>query len=83
MGGSTIPGEYILPAVIQKFREKNPLMSVVLTISDSRDIENHVLEGNLELGIVGSKSTRRSLIRNELWEDELVLAVPSQHRWAK
>ena len=83
MGGSTIPGEYILPAVIQKFREKNPLMSVILTISDSRDIENHVLEGNLELGIVGSKSTRRSLIRNELWEDELVLAVPSQHRWAK
>ncbi len=83
IGGSTIPGEYILPGVLKRFREKYPFMSVRLTIADSREIENHVLEGNLELGIVGSKSTHRSIIRNELWEDELVLAVPAQHRWAK
>lgn len=82
MGGSTIPGEYILPEVIKRFREKFPLISVTLTIADTSKIENHVLEGNLELGIVGSKSAHRSLIRNELWEDELVLAVPAQHRWA-
>ncbi len=82
MGGSTIPGEYILPEVIKRFREKFPLISVTLTIADTSKIENHVLEGNLELGIVGSKNAHRSLIRNELWEDELVLAVPGQHRWA-
>ncbi len=83
MGGSTIPGEYILPGVIKIFREKFPLMTVSLTIADSSEIESHVLEGNLELGVVGSKSNHRSLIANELWEDELVLAVPAQHRWAK
>lgn len=83
LGGSTIPGEYILPKVIKNFREKYPLMTVSLTIADSSEIENHVLEGNLELGIVGSKSVQNTLIRNELWQDELVLAVPAQHRWAK
>ena len=83
IGGSTIPGEYILPGVLKKFREKYPLMSIILTIADSHEIETKVLEGNLELGIVGSKSTHRSLIRNELWEDELVLAIPAQHRWAE
>jgi len=83
MGGSTIPGEYILPGVIHAFRDKYPLMSVILTIGDSREMESHVLAGNLELGIVGSKSSHRSLIVNELWEDELVLAVPAGHRWAK
>ncbi len=83
MGGSTIPGEYILPALVKKFRKKNPLMSVTLTIADSNEIENHILEGNLELGIIGSKSTHKSLICHELWEDELVLAIPATHRWAK
>ena len=83
MGGSTIPGEYILPGVIHEFRNQYPLMSVILTIADSREIESHVLEGNLELGIVGSKSSHRNLIVNDLWEDELVLAVPAGHRWAK
>jgi DNA-binding transcriptional LysR family regulator len=83
MGGSTIPGEYILPQVIKRFRERHPLMSVSLTIGDSKQIERHVLEGNLELGVIGSKNVHRSLIRNELWEDELVLVIPAQHRWAK
>ncbi len=83
VGGSTIPGEYILPEIVKNFRVKYPLMSVTLTIADSREIENHVLEGDLELGIVGSKSVHRTLICHELWQDELVLAVPAQHRWAK
>jgi DNA-binding transcriptional LysR family regulator len=83
MGGSTIPGEYILPEVIGRFHEKYPLVSVILTIADTSEIEGRVLAGNLELGIIGSKSYDKSLIHHKLWKDELVLAVPSQHRWAK
>ena len=83
IGGSTIPGEYILPEVIGRFNKKYPPVSVILTIADSSKIESLVLAGNLELGVIGSKSSHRSLIRHELWKDELVLAVPAQHRWAK
>ena len=83
IGGSTIPGEYILPKVLKGFRENYPSITVSLDVSDSREIQRRVLEGNLELGIVGSKSTHRSIIHNELWEDELVLAIPLTHRWAK
>ena len=83
IGGSTIPGEYILPEVIGRFNKKYPLVSVILTIADSSEIEGRVLDGDFELGVVGSKSSHRNLIRHELWKDELVLAVPAQHRWAK
>ena len=83
IGGSTIPGEYILPKVIGRFQEKYPQVSVKLTIADSSDIEAGVLEGSNELGIVGSKSSHKNLKHNELWKDELVLAVPVNHRWAK
>jgi len=83
IGGSTIPGEYILPQMIAKFNEKYPLVSVILAISDTLEIERRVIEGKLELGLVGSKSVHPSLIYYELWQDELVLAVPSKHPWAE
>lgn len=83
MGGSTIPGEYILPGILGRFYKKYPSISVVLTVADTKEIEERVLEGRLELGVVGSKTTHRSLISHALWKDELVLAVPAAHRWAK
>ena len=83
IGGSTIPGEYILPKVIGNFQEKYPLLSVTLSVSSTSDIEDRVLNGRLELGVVGSKRSHRNLIHHELWKDELVLAVPHQHRLAK
>jgi DNA-binding transcriptional LysR family regulator len=83
IGGSTIPGEYILPGVIGKFHQRYPLVTVDLTIGDTGDIERQVLAGGLELGVVGSKLTNRSLFLRELWEDQLVLAIPSEHRWSK
>jgi DNA-binding transcriptional LysR family regulator len=83
MGASTIPGEYILPGVIGLFRKKYPSISVALTIADTVDIHGRVLEGDFELGVVGSRVAHNALIYHELWEDELVLAVPAKHPWAK
>jgi DNA-binding transcriptional LysR family regulator len=83
MGASTIPGEFILPRIIGSFNEEYPSVSVILAISDTSDIETRVLEGDLELGIVGSKPSNNTLKYQELWKDELVLATPTQHRWAR
>lgn len=82
IGGSTIPGEYILPGIIGQFRERYPMISVSLTVGSSGDIEDLVLEGHFELGVIGSLSTDRNLIVQELWQDELVVAVPIGHRWS-
>ena len=82
IGGSTIPGEYILPKVIGRFRKKHPLITVKLTIADTNEIENRVFKGELELGVIGSKSSHAGFMSRGLWEDELVLAVSAGHRWA-
>jgi DNA-binding transcriptional LysR family regulator len=83
IGGSTIPGEYILPGMIGRFHGQHPLVTVDLTIGDTGDIERQVLSGEIELGVVGSKLTNRSLWLRELWKDQLILAIPSAHRWSK
>jgi len=82
IGGSTIPGEYILPGLIGRFGKTHPAISVSLTISDSTDVEQQVLNGAFEIGVVGSRGSDRRLIIRELWKDELVLAVPADHPWA-
>jgi len=83
IGGSTIPGEYILPIVLGQFRKRYPMISVDLIIGDSEEIAQYVLDGAIELGIVGYKKNLQNLIYRVLWDDELVLAIPGDHRWAK
>ncbi|MDD5223827.1 MAG: selenium metabolism-associated LysR family transcriptional regulator [bacterium] len=82
LGASTIPGEYILPGLIKLFRESYPGVSVRMKIGDTQEITARILEGELELGVVGSKSKLKNLVCRELWEDDLVVAVPASHRWA-
>lgn len=82
IGGSTIPGEYILPKVIGWFSKEYPRITVTLTVADSEEIETRVLDGEFELGVIGRKSSNKNLANHELWRDELVLALPSTHRWA-
>jgi DNA-binding transcriptional LysR family regulator len=82
IGGSTIPGEYILPKVVGWFSKQYPRITVTLTVADSEEIERRVLDGEFELGVIGRKSSIKNLASHQLWKDELVLALPSTHRWA-
>ena len=82
IGGSTIPGEYILPKLVGSFSKEYPRITVTLTIADSEEIERRVLDGEFELGVIGRKCSNKNLASHELWKDELVLVIPSTHRWA-
>jgi DNA-binding transcriptional LysR family regulator len=81
VGASTIPGEYVLPPLIGVFREKFPQVSIALQISDTRGIVEAVVEGQVELGVVGARPDQRILQAVELMPDELVVVVPPGHAW--
>ena len=83
LGGSTIPGQYILPTLIGRFRENFPAIFIKLVIADTMKITNMVLDGGLELGVVGAKVKNNKLQYEQLFDDELVLAVSPDHHWAK
>jgi DNA-binding transcriptional LysR family regulator len=82
LGGSTIPGQYILPSLIGSFKENFADIRIKLVIADTMKIINMVLEGSLELGVVGAKTKNRKLQFDRLFDDELVLAVSPDHYWA-
>ncbi len=81
VGASTIPGEYVLPPLIGAFREKFPQVSIALHIGDSREIADAVVEGRVELGVIGARPEQRTLQAVELMPDELVVVVPPGHAW--
>ncbi len=81
VGASTIPGEYVLPPLVGAFREKFPQVSIALQIADTRGIVEAVLDGRVELGVVGARPEQRSLQAVELMPDELVVVVPPGHPW--
>ena len=83
IGGSTIPGEYVLPALIGQFKAKQAEISIVLLIGDSRQVTEWVEDGRVELGMVGARPGQRILEARELMADELVVVVPAEHAWAR
>src|SRR5437879_11792425 len=79
VGGSTIPGEYILPALIGQFKAKFPDISISLLIGDSRQVTTWVEDGRAEVGVVGARPGPRTLLARELIPDELVVVLPADH----
>jgi DNA-binding transcriptional LysR family regulator len=75
VGASTIPGEYILPALIGAFKELFPEITVTLSIADTRQIADAVTAGLIEMGVVGAKIKSEQLTYQTLVEDRIVLAA--------
>lgn len=82
VGGSTIPGEYVLPGLIGRFKAKQADISIALLIGDSRQVTEWVEEGRVEIGMVGARPAGRALAARELMADTMVIVVPAEHPWA-
>jgi DNA-binding transcriptional LysR family regulator len=83
MGASTIPGEYVLPAVIGQFKGKFPDIVISLLIGGSHQVCDWVEEGRVEIGIAGAEPASRALQARALMADELVIVVPADHPWVR
>ena len=76
VGASTIPGEYIVPAYLARFKSLYPEVYPSLKIADTRDIYGAVADGAVDLGVVGSSAKERNIATEKFLDDELVLAAP-------
>lgn len=76
IGGSNIPGEYILPPAIGRFKQDHPIIKITLKIGDTKEIVTAVAEGLLELGMVGAVIERPDIIFDACLVDDLILAAP-------
>lgn len=73
IGASTIPGTYMLPKIIKRFRETYSLIECSLLISDSKGILDKLLSHELFVGIIGAKLTNSKINYTPFGEDDLII----------
>jgi len=79
IGGSTIPGEYFLPKVMGAFHKESPGISISLLISDSQEIVDLLLAGEVEVGVVGMRSGEERVEFQPLFKDRVIVIAHPQH----
>jgi len=84
LGASTIPGEYILPKLLGKFKREHPHLAVGLKIADTQQIVQEVLKGDVEFGLIGAKIEHASLQYELFSKDKIVfIGAPDISRTAR
>jgi DNA-binding transcriptional LysR family regulator len=73
VGASTIPGTYLIPSIMTKFRKMYPSISFQILISDSRGVIEKILRHELLIGIVGAKLANSQITYTPFLEDELIV----------
>lgn len=81
---STTAGKYILPQLAARFSQRYPGIQVSILACQPEDIMLRLLEDEANLGVVSSYNLcGTGLECQEFFNDNMVLIVPDQHRWAE
>lgn len=79
IGASTIPGTYLLPGWIKKFRNLYPKVDVKIEIGDSRKVLDKLEDHQVDVGIIGLHHDSKSIKSKPIASDALVLITPNGH----
>ena len=83
IAASTIPGEFLLPALLAKFKQQHPAVKIQVDVSDSLTVINRVHDNTYEVGFCGMAPERRDLVSFKVASDEIVLIVFPEHPFAR
>ena len=81
VGASSVPGEYLLPALMTGFHAQHPGVCARLRITDTAETIDDIRHGEVELGVVGGTLPDDDLVFEPLASDTLVLIVPATQEW--
>jgi len=83
IGASTIPGEYLLPPLLAKFKERYPAVRIEVDVSDSVTVINRIRDNTYEVGFCGVAPEGQDIDSFKIASDEIVLIVSPEHPFAK
>jgi DNA-binding transcriptional LysR family regulator len=77
IGVSTIPGQFIIPGLLKEIIQKFPDVEIRLAISDSQKTFDKVVNGQIEVGIIGTDYKHPDVdLIPFITDDKLALIVP-------
>jgi DNA-binding transcriptional LysR family regulator len=82
IGASTIPGEYILPSLLARFKNLHPAVTIQVDVTDSMTVINRIRTNDYELGFCGVVPEGIDLEYFKIGGDEIVLITHAEHPFA-
>ena len=80
LAASTIPSSYLLPEILAAYGKTHPDTYFHSIQTDSAESINRVLDGTVDLALVGQNTSDESCVFLPFCQDELVIATPvTQH----
>ena len=79
IGTSITIGTHILPALTRRFQRKYPELRLKAFISKSSDIEQHLLNNSIDIGLIETQPEHPELTFTPFMEDTMCAIVPCHH----
>jgi DNA-binding transcriptional LysR family regulator len=83
MGASTTLGEYVLPQLISLFKKNRPEAEIYLKVANTEEIIKLLSSHAFNLALFEGRFDNNSFVAEKIFQDELVLIVSAQHKWAE
>lgn len=78
MAVSSVPGPFIVPRMVKQFRNEYPNATFHITQSPSKMVADKVLNGTVDVGVLGEKYINDKLCYIPLLKEKLVLITSNQ-----
>ena len=83
LGASTTIGSYLLPSVLGDFRRLHPAVELQLTIANTEEIKDRLLDRTLDLGLTEGIPPQDDDLNTRVFsQDDLIVIAPQNHRFA-
>lgn len=81
IAASTIPAQYLLPAILIKFNEKYPDRQFQIMESDSTKVVEQVVNHTVDLGFTGTVLDKKNCKYIPFYSDELIIITPNSEKY--
>ena len=82
LGANTTGGMYIIPHIVQAFREAYPEAEATLHVETTNRICERVMQNMIDVAVVTGPLEDKRFVIQDLFEDELLLIVSPSHPFA-
>jgi DNA-binding transcriptional LysR family regulator len=82
IGCSTSAGKYLMPTLLSSFQKEYPAVYPKVKIMGRDGIYERLINETIPIGITSKEFEHRALECIPLFEDRIILVVPSNHSWA-
>lgn len=76
-------GEYIIPPILGAYKKKNPNINISLSVKNTNIILKSIIDREIELALIEGPFDKIKFKYKKFKDDQLVLAVSSNHDFAK